>query len=121
LRDGDFALEVTIFEENAPPHYRLYAYEGDTPIAPQEVQATIHLKRLDGEVNDFTFKPEGAFLTGSGQVTEPHSFDVEVRAQHAGRSHEWAYESYEGRTTIPSAAAEAAGVEIEVAGPQTIR
>lgn len=121
LRDGDFALEVTIFEENAPPHYRLYAYEGDTPIAPQEVQATIHLKRLDGEVNDFTFKPEGAFLTGSGQVTEPHSFDVEVRAQHAGRSHEWGYESYEGRTTIPSAAAEAAGVEIEVAGPQTIR
>lgn len=121
LRDGDFAIEVTIFEENAPPHYRLYAYEGDTPVAPQDVQATIRLKRLDGEVNDFSFKPEGEFLTGNGEVTEPHSFDVEVRAQHAGKSHEWVYESYEGRTTIPAAAAEAAGVEVEVAGPQTIR
>ncbi len=121
LRDGDFALEITIFEENAPPHYRLYAYQGGKPIPPQDVQATIRLKRLDGEVNDFSFKPEGAFLTGSGVVTEPHSFDVEVRAEHAGKSHEWAYDSYEGRTTIPAAAAEAAGVEIEVAGPQIIR
>lgn len=121
LRDGDFALEVTIFEENAPPHYRLYAYQGGKPVAPQDVEASIRLKRLDGEVNDFAFRPEGAFLVGDGEVTEPHSFDVEVRAQYAGKSHEWAYESYEGRTTIPAAAAQASGVEFEVAGPQTIR
>jgi cobalt-zinc-cadmium efflux system membrane fusion protein len=121
LRSGDFALEVTIFETNVPPHYRLYAYHGDKPLPPSAVQAAIRLKRLDGEVNDFTFKPENDYLTGSGEVTEPHSFDVEVRAQHAGKAHRWAYDSYEGRTTIPAQAAQAAGVRVEAAGPAVIR
>lgn len=121
LRDGDFALEITIFETNAPPHYRLYAYQNDTLLPPEEFQATIQLKRLDGEVNDFSFQPENDYLKGSGEVTEPHSFDVEVAAQHAGQSHRWSFDSYEGRTTIPAEAAQAAGVEIETAGPQTVR
>lgn len=121
LRDGDFALEVTIFETNVPPQYRLYAYQGGKPLPASSVQATVQLKRLDGEVNDFTFKPEGDYLTGSGEVTEPHSFDVEVTAQHADKSHRWAFASYEGRTTIPAAAAQEAGVEVEAAGPAVVR
>lgn len=121
LRDGDFALEVTIFETNVPPQYRLYAYQGGKPLPASSVRATVQLKRLDGEVNDFTFKPEGDYLTGSGEVTEPHSFDVEVNAQHAGKSHRWAFASYEGRTTIPAAAAKEAGVEVEAAGPAVVR
>ena len=32
LRDGDFALEVTIFETGVPPQYRLYAYRDDKPL-----------------------------------------------------------------------------------------
>lgn len=121
LREGDFALEVTIYETNVPPHYRLYVYQKDKPLAPAEVQATVQLKRLDGEVNDFTFTPENDYLTGSAEVTEPHSFDVEVKAQHAGKSYRWAFPSYEGRTTIPADAAEAGGVKVEAAGPATIR
>ncbi len=121
LRDGEFALEVTIFETNVPPQYRLYAYRGDKPIAPAEVDATVELKRLDGEVNRFTFKPENGFLTGSGTVTEPHSFDVKVTATHGGKTHTWSYDSYEGRTTIPAAVAKDAGVVIEKAGPAVIR
>lgn len=121
LRDGDFALEVTIFETNVPPQYRLYAYRDNKPVKPSEVDATIQLRRLDGEVNLFTFKPEQDFLTGSGTVVEPHSFEVAVKAKHGGKSHDWAFASYEGRTTIPSAAAADAGVKIEVAGPASIR
>ena len=41
LRDGDFALEVTVYETNTPPHFRLYAYRNDKPLAPGEVKATI--------------------------------------------------------------------------------
>lgn len=121
LRDGDFALEVTIFETNVPPQYRLYAYQDDKPLPPASVDATIRLKRLDGEINIFTFKPENGYLTGSGEVTEPHSFDVEVKATHAGKAHDWSYDSYEGRTTIPADAAQAAGVVVERAGPAIIR
>jgi cobalt-zinc-cadmium efflux system membrane fusion protein len=121
LRDGDFALEVTIFETGVPPQFRLYAFEDDKPLKPGDVTPTIELKRLDGELNRFTFKPEGDHLTGSGVVEEPHSFDVKVTAQHQGKTHRWSYASYEGRTTIPVAVAADAGVKVEVAGPELIR
>jgi cobalt-zinc-cadmium efflux system membrane fusion protein len=121
LRDGDFALEITIFETGVPPQFRLYAYQNDKPLPASSVRPTITLKRLDGEVNTFTFKPEQDYLVGSGTVVEPHSFDVEVRADHAGKQHRWTYASYEGRTTIPAAAAKGAGVEIETAGPAVVR
>lgn len=120
LRDGDFALEVTIFESGVPPQFRLYAYQGDQPLKPSAVVPTIELQRLDGETNRFTFTPEGDYLTGSGTVVEPHSFDVEVSAQHAGTTHRWRYASYEGRTTIPAAIASEAGIKAEVAGPAVI-
>ena len=121
LRQGDFALEVTIYETNVPPQYRLYAYQSGKPLPPASVQAAIQLKRLDGEINNFTFTPEKDYLNGSSEVIEPHSFDVEVKAQHAGQSYSWAFPSYEGRTTIPAAAANDAGVKVEKAGPTTIR
>ena len=121
LREGDFALEITIFETNAPPHYRLYAYQGSKPLSPQDVQAGIQLTRLDGEINDFAFTPENDYLKGDGEVTEPHSFDVEVTAQYAGAAYRWTFDSYEGRVTIPAAIAEDAGIRVEPAGPAVIR
>ena len=46
LRDGDFSLEVTIFETGVPPQFHLYAYRGDKPVPASEVNATIELSRL---------------------------------------------------------------------------
>src|SRR5687767_128878 len=57
LRDGDFALEVTLYETGVPPEFRLYAYRGDKPLPPDTVQVTIELSRLDGELNSFDFTP----------------------------------------------------------------
>src|SRR3546814_6689786 len=36
LRDGDFAIEVTVFEEGVPPEYRLYDYRDGEPIDRSE-------------------------------------------------------------------------------------
>ena len=43
-----------------------------------------------------------------------------VTATHGGRRHQWEYEAYEGRTTIASDVAAAAGIETAVAGPGVI-
>lgn len=117
LRDGDFALELTIFEDGVPPEYHVYAYSGDKPLAPRDVNVAVTLRRLDGEVNRFSFSPEDDYLRGQGVVTEPHSFDVEVVASHAGKRHAWKFPSYEGRTTIAALPARQAGIETEVVGP----
>ncbi len=121
LREGDFALEITIFEDGVPPQYRLYAYQGERPVDPATVQASIELQRLDGEVNRFAFTASGDHLGSPDTVTEPHSFDVAVAATHGGNSYQWNFSSYEGRTTIPAALAHDAGIVVERAGPATIR
>lgn len=59
-------------------------------------------------------------MRGNGVVTEPHSFDVKVNATYGGRQYNWAYVSYEGRTTIEQAQADTAGVKVEPAGPARI-
>ena len=120
LRNGDFALEVTIFEDGVEPEYRVYPYRDNKPLAPNEVGLAIELGRLGGQTDRFVFQPQEDFLRGNGVVTEPHSFDVRVRAAEGGRTHNWSYASYEGRTTISAQAAQAGGVRSERAGSATV-
>jgi cobalt-zinc-cadmium efflux system membrane fusion protein len=116
LRDGAFALEITLHEEGPAPLFRLYAYQDDKPLDPKGVQVNIALTRLGPKVDRFTLAPEADYLTSPAIVHEPHSFDVSVSATFAGKAHKWAYASYEGRTTIAAAAARAGGVTTEKAG-----
>ena len=120
LTDGDFAVELTIFEKGQPPRFHVYATRQGKPVSPADVELTVILKRLGGTVERFSFKPEGDYLAGQGIIAEPHSFDVEVVAVENGRRHRWTYASPEGRTRISAAAAKAGGVEIERVGPATI-
>jgi cobalt-zinc-cadmium efflux system membrane fusion protein len=121
LEDGAFALEVTIFETGVDPQYRVYPTMDGKPVDPSAVDLIVTLSRLGGKTDTFQFTPEAEYLKGDGVVTEPHSFDVAVKASHAGKAHTWSYESYEGRTTIADAVATEAGVAIEPAGPALIR
>jgi cobalt-zinc-cadmium efflux system membrane fusion protein len=120
LRDGDFAIEMTIFEDGVDPEFHVYAYRNDKPVPPAQIQLSVELTRLGGRVDRFAFTPQGDFLRGGGVVREPHSFDVKVRAIENGRTHNWAYASYEGRTTITADAARAGGVKSERAGPVSV-
>ncbi|UTP41609.1 HlyD family efflux transporter periplasmic adaptor subunit [Phenylobacterium sp. LH3H17] len=120
LRDGDFALEMTIFEDGVPPEFHIYAYRKDKPIDPKAVQVSVELIRLGGRVDRFVFAPQQDYLRGAGTVVEPHSFDVKVRASEGGRTHQWSYASYEGRTTIAAEAARAGGVATEKAGAAVV-
>ncbi len=121
LKKGDFAVEITIFEDGVPPQFRVFAYEDMKPLDPAKVQLTIELSRLDGEVNPFTFTPQDDALMGSATVEEPHSFDVGVKAVYDGKTYEWAFASYEGRTTIKEEIAKDSGLKTEEAGPATVR
>lgn len=120
LKDGDFAVEMTIFEDGQEPQFRVYPTREGKPVDPKSVQLTVTLKRLDGETTIFSFAAEKDYLAGKRVVEEPHSFDVEVVAVENGKRHMWRYPSPEGRTKITAAAAKAGGVEIATVGPATI-
>lgn len=121
LTDGDFQLEITIFEQGVPPEFHVYTLHDGKPLAPAGLNLTIELTRLDGEKNLFRFTPEQDYLKGSGTVTEPHSFDVRVEATHDGQKHAWTYESHEGRTRIGADMARGMGIQTAVAGPGLLR
>lgn len=120
LKSGDFAVEVTIFEDGQEPQFRVYPSVDGKPVDPKTVQLTMRLNRLGGQVDNFPFIPQSKFLAGQGVVEEPHSFDVEVIATHNGKRHAWKYASPEGRTTIAADAAKAGGIEVITAGPANI-
>lgn len=120
LTDGKLSVEVTIFEDAQEPQYRVYPYLDGKPLDPAKVDLQIVLRRLGGQVDRFRFTPEKDYLAGNGVVGEPHSFDVEVVAVVDGKRSRWAYDSYEGRTTITPEAARQGGIEVATAGPATI-
>jgi len=120
LTDGDFALELAIFEAGVPPEFHAWTTSGGAPIEPRDVDLNVELRRLGGEIDRIDFSPQGEYLRGNATVHEPHSFDVTVVARHAGRDHRFEYESYEGRTTIAADVARDAGIGTSVAGPGTI-
>ncbi len=118
-QDG-FAIELAIYETGVPPEFHVYATQDGQPLAPDAVDVDVELTRVDGQVDRFTFKPLENYLRGQGVVVEPHSFDVLIKARHAGKAYQWDFASYEGRTQIPAEMAQEAGIAVATAGPATL-
>ncbi|MBN9519230.1 efflux RND transporter periplasmic adaptor subunit [bacterium] len=121
LTEGNFSVEMTIFERGVPPEFRVFLTENGRELPPTAVALTVKLYRLGGRTDVIKFSPSGDFLRSDKEITEPHSFDVEVLAEHKGKSFRWKYDSYEGRTTFSEEAVRASELGIESAGPATIK
>src|SRR3546814_13079744 len=51
LKSGDFAVEVTIFENGTEPQFRVFPTKGGKPVDPKTVQLAITLTRLGGDID----------------------------------------------------------------------
>jgi len=120
LRDGDFAIELAVFETGVPPEFRAWATEAGRSLDPRDVDLIVTLTRLGNRVDEHEFQAQTDFLRGSSLVYEPHSFAVSVDAVHERRSYRWQYDSFEGRTRISPEMAEAFGLATGIAGPAEI-
>ena len=120
LTEGEFELEVVIFEKGVPAHFRVYPYHNHKPVDPKEVTISVELERLGGKTDKFSFKPTGQFLYSEQEIEEPHSFFMKVSAEHKGEKCDWEYSQYENRLTVPPDLAKKMGFETESAGPGTI-
>ena len=118
--DGDFAIELAIYEQGVLPEYRAWAFSNGEQLAPGSWQLSVQLTRLGGQVDSFNFSPNGDYLLGDREVTEPHSFDVHVDATYQGRSYSFEYESLEGRAEISAAMAATMGIGVHVASSQIL-
>lgn len=118
-RDG-YAIELAIAEAGMPPRFQAWLYRDGKPLPPQG-QLRVTLQRLGGRSETHAFSVRGDALVGGAEVAEPHSFDVQVDATVEGKTLRWDYPSYEGRTTIPAAIAQEAGIATAAAAGGAIR
>lgn len=120
LSDGEFSVELAIFEDGVEPEFHAWAYVDGEQLPPDAWQLNVSLRRLGGRTDQFRFTPRGDFLLGGGVVEEPHSFDVSVEASYQGSRHDWQYPSYEGRVQIAAALAQQLNVTTAIAGAGTL-
>jgi cobalt-zinc-cadmium efflux system membrane fusion protein len=120
LRDGDIAVELSIFETGVPPEFRVWITDVGMPVSPDKVDFSVQLTRLGNVVDDIKFRVEGDFLRGDLEIYEPHSFVVTIMAKYQGKTHRWEYDNFEGRTQIEPDVASAMAIETDVVGPKTL-
>ncbi|HSV01382.1 MAG TPA: CDF family Co(II)/Ni(II) efflux transporter DmeF [Roseiarcus sp.] len=86
-RDGDVVLEI--FEDGAPPRFRLRAESSTALLAPA---ASVETRRPDGARQVFAFADRGDFLESIDEIPEPHEFTAEVRIN--GEIHRVSFEEH---------------------------
>ena len=117
---GDLKLEVTIYERNVPPRFRVYVTDTQgNPIPLNQIQLNVELHRLE-RTDTIRFRPSGEYLLGDKVVVEPHSFEVKINAEWRKQNYQWAYSQFEARADISEEAARNAGIETTRAGPGEI-
>ena len=120
LSEGEFELEVVIYEKAGPAHFRVYPFHKHKPVDPKEVALSMEVERLGGKVDKFDFKTAGEFLYSEQEIEEPHSFFMKVLANWKGEKFDWEYSKYENRLMVPHDLANRMGLASESAGPGTI-
>jgi cobalt-zinc-cadmium efflux system membrane fusion protein len=119
LHDGDFAIELAIFEGGVSPEFRVFATKGKTPLAGQNVAVKVQLTRLGDVVDEIDFYAGKNYLRGDKVIYEPHSFVVALTAKYAGKTYKWSYDNFEGRTVISDEMAKNVNIETEFVDSQT--
>lgn len=119
--NGNYAVEVTIFEQNQPPQFRLYSYLNGKQLAPKDSAINLKLSRLGRAAETFTFTSENDYLTSAAIVVEPHSFKVSIDASHAGKTYEFGYDQVEARVSLSDEQLKHNAIEVLSAAPANIK
>lgn len=120
VKDG-YGVEITIFEEDSPPEFRIYTYLNDKPLDPSVSKVSIELERLGRKPEVFSFAKEKDYLKSSTTVVEPHSFDVHINATYNNKDYKFTYKQVEGRVTMSEKQLTLNAVEVLTAGPAKIK
>ncbi len=121
LKQEDISLELLLFSQGMPPHFRAYFYQNEKQVLPADTKLTIELTRFNQNKDVITFSPNDGFLQSNQAIPEPHSFDVAVKLTLAGKTHQWNYPSYEGRVKLLPSTLTAADIQTETVQEQTIK
>lgn len=108
---GNIQLELRIEEEDGPPMFLAYLYDGNgARLLPDSAALQVTLHRFANRVDVISFTPVGNHLRGDGIVREPHSFKAEISLVHNGVEHDFGFEQHEFRVELSQTAVERANI-----------
>ena len=116
-----YSVEVTIFEQNAPPHFRLYTYQDGEALDTAASNIRMQIERLGRQPEAIGFSKQGDYFRSEQVIVEPHSFKAAIHAEHNGQTYEFNYEQIEARVHMTDRQIEVNGIEILTAGPARIK
>ena len=85
LDTGHGRVELSVFENGAPPVFRLRAPAGAS--LPETASVALETVRPDGVRQRFQFLAKEGFLESSHPIPEPHEFDALLTLNHGGHGH----------------------------------
>ncbi|RJG20644.1 efflux transporter periplasmic adaptor subunit, partial [Massilia cavernae] len=68
FEQGGYGVELTIYEQDAEPEFRVYTYQDAKPLDPAASRVDVTVERLGRAPQRFTFRKEGAYLKGDAVV-----------------------------------------------------
>lgn len=119
-QDG-YGVEITIFEQNVAPEFRVYAYQNGEILNPATSTITIQLDRLGSKSQMINFVKENDYQKSTTEVKEPHSFKVNITTKHNNRTYQFAYDQVEARVQISDKQLTLNSIEVLTAGPASIK
>jgi cobalt-zinc-cadmium efflux system membrane fusion protein len=72
-------------------------------------------------IDSIKFKPTPEFLLGTQTVVEPHSFDLNIKAQWQGNDYSWKFSQIEARAKISAEVIKTLEITTTKAGPAKIK
>lgn len=89
-------VELSIFEENQPPHWRLRGVDGQVLLA---ADVSLVTERADASIDAFQFVDRGDYLESITAIAEPHCFDVRLSLVSNGQAEVYDLTFYEHEHT----------------------
>lgn len=83
---GHGLMALSIFEEGAPPRFRLHAERGHPPIA---AEISLTTSRPGGCAQAFSFVQREGYLESIEAIPEPHDFTARLSIAHGSHAHDF--------------------------------
>lgn len=90
-------VELSVFEENVPPRFRLYFFDehGHEAKPCAEKDVTLQTLRPGKKRQEFKFKSRGGYLEATSELPEPHEFDAVLQIKRGRKTEKFELEFVE--------------------------
>lgn len=86
---GHGFIEITIFETDVPPHFRLFFHDKHKQARSVPTNATVRIEtvRPDDTRQTFDFHAKGEYLESATEIPKPQEFKALVQVSHGSHIH----------------------------------